>query len=171
LTTTSSTVVPSFAPCASPTRHGGPVRRLSSMRQFPAGPARPIVGPPARPIALASVFSWCVQRSRPADHLTGAPSCQHLGNLQVVPATTRLSGAAALARARWACAASRLSRELYWGYRTGVVGVGRPAIKGRSDLPYASAGPPLLTRCGHPTDEAVRSDKGQTSDGISATRK
>jgi hypothetical protein len=57
------------------------------------------------------------------------------------------------------------------GDRTGVVGVGRPAIKGRSDLPYASAGPPLLTRCGHPTDEAVRSDKGQTSDGISATRK
>jgi len=31
--------------------------------------------------------------------------------------------------------------------------------------------PTRLTPSGHPTDEAVLSDKGQTSDGISPTRK
>ena len=50
----------------------------------------------------------------------------------------------------------------------GVVDVGRSAIKGRSDLPYASAGPPLLTRKGKasPRDRRtfeMRSDGGTQS--------
>jgi hypothetical protein len=88
---------------------GGYLRYANALPGEPDQASDFLLGP------LLWLRCFMARRSEPADHLTSAPSCQHLGNLRVVPATTQLNGTADLALARGAYAASRLLRELYWG--------------------------------------------------------
>jgi len=56
-----------FAPFASLILRDGLARLLSSIRQRVLGRAWPVVEFPARPIVLASVFSWCGAQPAPAN--------------------------------------------------------------------------------------------------------